>query len=215
MPVNKTKKAPAKRATNSRGALVGGIKAHSAKKLTFFSVLASIVLVALGYGGYYAWQQRNHKSLANSFKANAANYGAVIGAKNGYFIAMACQKQYSSSKPDEVWVLIGRQVNEQNQYDAQIWAIRTAKSTQMKAIASNGQDLFVQSSASWWANTLQKYVMPIGRANINAGAYLSGSVEMEASRVVITDSLTSAYTGPRTNGSTGYPLIRNLPVCSY
>lgn len=232
MPTNKTKKAPTKRATTNRGgASVGGVKAKSKNRSALFSFVVVLVLVGLGYVGYYGWQRYSQNKLNNGLKAHAANYGAVI--KNDVNLtARACQKRYSTNRSDEVWVIVSRKPRTIT-YNMYI--------KNFLAVSIPGQRAVEQSSDGWWGN-LQLFKIPVGRANINNGAYLSGAPSYHRGqknsdlRVSSTtggngiiylsvggvgvETLTGSYTGARTAAKTSQgtfrlPLVRGLPICDY
>lgn len=234
MPVAKTNKIPAKRSTNKKtnksrpSASVGGVKSQSSKRRFILSLVVILVLAGVGYGGYYAWQLRSRNKLANNYKANAANYGALLGGVYGQVSARACWKTYSSSRPDEVWILVGRQypgapvtINGQKYY-------KTADSSTFRVFTSTpkptGQS--VRTSSSWWAGTVQLHKIPVGRSAIYNNAFLKGTFRsvflkdnIEQTTVLPSreSSITGLYKGARTThtGSNHYVLIKGLPVCDY
>jgi hypothetical protein len=181
--------------TKAKLSVVGsGAKTNKKSILTGLFVL--LLIAALGYGGFYFWQVNGHKKLASNFKTHAASYGALIGA-DANVMARACWKPYSSSKPDEVWLLVSRRSP-------------AVEYTDVYVDTGNYNLLARDRSSSWWSGNLQLYKLPVGRANIYNGAFL-------IARYNASNSLTSAYSGPRNNttGSAHYPLVKNLPSCDY
>lgn len=226
-PSNRGSKSKATKASSKSKVVTGGVKTRDKKKLAFLSLAGVLVIATLGYGGNVLWQKHNYSKLAEKVNANAASVGALTGNYGG-IKTYACRKPYSTNRPDEVWVLAARYSNA----DAYVVGV---------AVNIPGQQYKWSSSYQWWAG-LQKHVIPVGRANINNGAYLSISSGAGGEAYYLADdtyaanysqrifyggdrygvgSLTSSYTGARNtvramNGTTYHlPLIKNLPVCNY
>jgi hypothetical protein len=218
-----------KKSTKPNAAVVS-VKSKFKTKSTLFSLVVVLIIIAVGYGGYIAWQQHNHNKLSNGLKAHAANYGALIG-NSANLSARACQKRYSTSQPDELWVLVSKKSRASGLYIKDFIAVSVP-----------GHRAIEQSSDGWWGGSIQLFKIPVGRANINNNAYLSGAPSYYRGqnymdlRVFPTtggngivylsvsaagnESLTSAYAGSRAtaktySGTFNLPLIKGLPVCDY
>lgn len=224
-----TKTSPAKGRTQSTGknskatksrVVTGGVKTKNPKKIAFFSIVGILALTVLGYSGYVLYQNHSHGKLAKDVQAHAANYGAVL-VDNSNVRAVACWKQYSSSKPDEVWVMVGRKrsANLPNTWDG------------VYIQANKGDRVLGESfSGAWWGGTLQLHKLSVGRANILNNAYIEGffttyqrgmggNPSGQLGSIHGSGSLTSAYGGSRIaqpgRPDLRYPLIKGLPVCTY
>lgn len=197
-------------------ATVGGVKKIASKKMWALSIMIVVLITGVGYGGWYVWrghQMSSAKAHAASWELigdNTLNARGYVPANKVRFTAAAC-KTSVSSKYGPLWqvsVLVVKGDKSASGY-AEVH-------TDGPGYASGSE--YYQGSSQWWMHNMQLYKFYVSQI-LTPNAYIQVTAQTPDTFIPgksygwSSGSLTNRATTARTNGKTGYVLVKGLWNC--